>query len=559
MATLASTDLPASVSIADLHWACVRTGKLTILDLFDHLPWYRSTPGASSDWTAWRAFLCAVYGLPMSERELAIFQRCTGRKSPPRRKVRELWVPVGRRGRKTAIAATIAVWEGGFREHDSYLAPGEVARIPIISKDKDDAGQMHSYCEAILREPGLAHLLADVTAENVTLTNRIEIRTRPARLTAGRSRSIPCALLDELAFWPTDESAQPDVEIIRGILPGMANVSSPLLGGFSSPYAKRGVLWAKYKDCFGLESDDVLVWLADTLTMHDTPEIRAYVEMAWKADPASAVAEVGTNGSVAFRSDVEAFLDDDVIRASVAAGVTVRPPQLGITYQAFADPSGGSADSFTLAISHWEPTAQQTQLDMLREWPAPFDPDVVVAEASDVLRQYGLRSVQGDRYAGEWPVSRFRAGCHYGRCQRMTQPEAPCGCPDGKPWAVTYYQADMVKSDIYLAFLPIVTGRNVALLDNQKLINQLTGLDRRTARGGHDSVDHLPGAHDDLANAVAGAVVASDRQRRKRVDVRPEAKTVRELHTRTQHDWIKRVIKENQKRKGDPGGSNLGL
>jgi hypothetical protein len=29
-------------------------------------------------------------------------------------------------------------------------------------------------------------------------------------------------------------------------------------------------------------------------------------------------------------------------------------------------------------------------------------------------------------------------------------------------------------------------------------------LERRTARGGRDSIDHPPGQHDDLANAVAG-------------------------------------------------------
>jgi hypothetical protein len=30
------------------------------------------------------------------------------------------------------------------------------------------------------------------------------------------------------------------------------------------------------------------------------------------------------------------------------------------------------------------------------------------------------------------------------------------------------------------------------------------GLERRTARGGRDSIDHAAGAHDDLANVVAG-------------------------------------------------------
>jgi hypothetical protein len=39
------------------------------------------------------------------------------------------------------------------------------------------------------------------------------------------------------------------------------------------------------------------------------------------------------------------------------------------------------------------------------------------------------------------------------------------------------------------------------------LIAQLIGLERRTARSGRDSIDHGPGAHDDVANAVAGALV----------------------------------------------------
>lgn len=42
------------------------------------------------------------------------------------------------------------------------------------------------------------------------------------------------------------------------------------------------------------------------------------------------------------------------------------------------------------------------------------------------------------------------------------------------------------------------------MLDNPKLIAQLVNLERRVPRGGKDSIDHPPGAHDDLANAIAG-------------------------------------------------------
>jgi hypothetical protein len=63
-----------------------------------------------------------------------------------------------------------------------------------------------------------------------------------------------------------------------------------------------------------------------------------------------------------------------------------------------------------------------------------------------------------------------------------------------------------VKSQLYSAFLPHLNSGKVELLDSARLINQLCQLERRTARGGRDSIDHPAGAsyHDDLANCVAG-------------------------------------------------------
>ena len=45
------------------------------------------------------------------------------------------------------------------------------------------------------------------------------------------------------------------------------------------------------------------------------------------------------------------------------------------------------------------------------------------------------------------------------------------------------------------------------LLDHVRLSAQLVSLERRTARGGRDTIDHPPGAHDDIANAAAGVLV----------------------------------------------------
>ena len=77
---------------------------------------------------------------------------------------------------------------------------------------------------------------------------------------------------------------------------------------------------------------------------------------------------------------------------------------------------------------------------------------------------------------------------------------------------ITYKAADKPKSDIYRDLLPLINSGEVELLDNKRLINQLCNLERRTARGGRDSIDHPPNAHDDLINAVAGVVTGASKK-----------------------------------------------
>jgi hypothetical protein len=102
----------------------------------------------------------------------------------------------------------------------------------------------------------------------------------------------------------------------------------------------------------------------------------------------------------------------------------------------------------------------------------------------------GVTRVVGDRYGGEWPKARFREH------------------------GIVFEQSARPKSDIYHDLLPLLNARRVELLEHPRLSAQLVGLERRTARGGHDSIDHMPGGHDDLANAAAGVLVSLDLDRR---------------------------------------------
>lgn len=107
-----------------------------------------------------------------------------------------------------------------------------------------------------------------------------------------------------------------------------------------------------------------------------------------------------------FRTDMEMLVTRESVAACVSPGVRERPPVPGGRYVAFVDPSGGSADSMTLAIAHAE--GDDAVLDAVREAIPPFSPEAVVATFAALIRSYGIRSVTGDRYGGEFPRELFR-------------------------------------------------------------------------------------------------------------------------------------------------------
>ena len=71
------------------------------------------------------------------------------------------------------------------------------------------------------------------------------------------------------------------------------------------------------------------------------------VDRALETDRAHATAEYLAE----FRTDIESFIPIEVVESCVG-DYREQMPASGLRYFGFTDPSGGSADSFTLAISH---------------------------------------------------------------------------------------------------------------------------------------------------------------------------------------------------------------
>lgn len=436
---------------------------------------------AGASWRAWRTLIRALEAAPPEPGDLDRFRGLTGRETWPQTRPRELWVAAGRRGGKTRIAAALAVHRAAFLDYREHLAAGERATCALIATDRQQARVAMRYVRGFLHSiPLLAGTVERETAESIDLTNGTTIEVHTASLRSTRGYTLACVIADEVAFWRDESSANPADEILAALRPGLATIPGAPLVAVSSPYAKSGPLWETFRRYWGRDGADVLVVKAPTRALN--PRVpQSLIDRALAEDPERAASEYLAE----FRADVASFLDREVIEACTVPDRRELPPVAGVRYVGFVDPSGGSADAMTLAIAHAEGDgdAQRAVLDAVREVRPPFSPDAVVRDFAELLCTYRVREVTGDRYAGEWPRERFRAH------------------------GIDYVPSERVKSEIYREALPLLNAGRVELLDVPRLRAQLAGLERRTARGGRDSIDHGPGAHDDVANAACGALV----------------------------------------------------
>lgn len=441
-------------------------------------PWFRGR----DTFAAWFAFIAALFALPMTDEQAALYKLHTGRSELPDEPANEAWLIVGRRGGKSFWMALIAVFLACFRDYRPYLAPGERATVMVIAADRRQARVILRYIAALLtRIPLLAKMIERQTSDAFDLTNEVTVEVGTASFRTTRGYTYAAVLADEIAFWRTDDAAEPDYAILDAIRPGMATIPGALLLCASSPYARRGALWDAWRRYWG-QARSPLVWKASTRAMNPTVPQRV-IDDAMARDPAMAAAEYLAE----FRSDIEAFVSRDVVEACVDPGIRERPSVSGTRYHAFVDPSGGSNDAMTLAIAHTE--NDSAVLDATRERKPPFSPEAVVGEYAALLKSYGITRVTGDRYGGEWPREQFRKH------------------------GIAYDLAEKTRSELYRdALLPALNSKQAVLLDDDRAVTQIVGLERRVARGGRESIDHPPHGHDDIANAIAGAIHLTQRK-----------------------------------------------
>ena len=430
---------------------------------------------------AQETLLRAIYGLPLSDSQMNIYRLCTGRESYTGKGFAEATIISGARsGKDSRIAAPVIVYEALFGGHEKNLARGERATIPLVAQDQRATRIAFSYVKNYLMDSaGLRSTVEEVLSGEIRLMNGITIFCFPCTKSSLRGWSIPVGVMDELGFFELEGQADSDIEIQTSIRRGMVNFPNPKLIKISTPYMRSGILYDDFKNYFGKDSEDVLLWKSSSALMN--PTLKAgRLEREKRLDPERYMREFEAE----FVEDLEAFLPSAWIEAAIIVGCYERQPLPGMNYAAACDPSGGGADSFTLCIVHTEGEQpnQKVVQDVCRGWKrsrgSTIDLESVVTEIAAILKGYGIGEILGDRYAGQWVRQAFeREG-------------------------ISYREAEE-KSKYYLELEPLFSRGQIELLDHPQLVRELRLLERRPRPGGRTVVDHPSGGHDDHSNSLA--------------------------------------------------------
>jgi hypothetical protein len=365
-----------------------------------------------------------------------------------------------------------------FVDWSAKLAPGETATALIMASDLRQAleimGYVNGLCECV---PMIGGMITRQTQSMIEFANRTRVEVRVSNFRRVRGYSLCFAGASEISFWQDQTTGSNPARLVyNALLPALGRLPGSMFMGESTPWSQSGFFAEMIRKHHGKNSTDALALIGSTLDFNPSYD-RRIINAAYEDDPIAAASEYGGQ----FRQDVSAFITREVLEACTASGVHELPPADSISYFAFCDPSGGSSDSFTLAIAHNESGA--AVLDCIREIRPPFSPASAVSELTTVVKSYHLNSVTGDNYAGVWPKDEF------------------------SKHGITYEPSALNKNQIYLEALPLLNSQRARLLDHKKMLAQFAALERQSRSGGRDVVDHPRNQHDDVANSVAGVCV----------------------------------------------------
>ena len=446
--------------------------------------WFDRLGLTEPSWNAWRMIGKVLDGLPLDVAEMTTYRDVTGRQVVPTN-VLELLAIVGRGSGKTTGLGAVQAIRAAMRGYAIHGIP----RVLLLAFVKEQAGVCFEIVSQMLDgDAELRKLITSRTRDTLTLAHGVRIQTISSNYRSVRAYSVAFAFADELAYWWNDDTnANPDVEVLRALRPGLGKVPGSRLIIGTSPWTEEGAAYEMHQRHYGQDgSDHTLVLRAPTLTFNPSYD-KNRIAAVEQDDPESAASEFGAAWRVAGGTLVTSTAYDACVDAGIAERSPVEP--LGDDHYVCAvDLSGGTGeDSAALTIGHVETDGAGVEhfvQDLLHEWLPKFDPGVACGEIAAQCRRFGITEVVGDQFSAGFAASEFRRH------------------------ALTYVVSGRTTSACALDSIAVLNTRRVRLLEHAKLRKQYLGLRRDFASGGRPTILESR-KHDDLAVATARGITAA--------------------------------------------------
>lgn len=455
----------------------------------DPITWEQTLPLRPSS-PAWVACVRAIYGVPLSPDELALYHQLSGGIDPPVGGSTDVLCVIGRRGGKSETMARVAMFEALHGGHEVALAPGQRGRIVVISPLREQSQEVLGYAKGIAALPQIRSKVASITADSIEFSNGLTIQVCTCDALNVSGPTIVCLIRDEWSKWPGAESATPDTVIEASVRPALA----PVVGapprrkiGISSAYITDGQCYTTDRDCFGKAGADTLVLRGSTITFNPNID-REYLAKERRRSPSDYEREyecVWQDGIT------EGWFGSSVIDASVVHGrsIATRARLPRAPYYVAID-AAFKGDRFALAVAHMERSDERwiAVLDLVRTWePRPgetLSSDLAVHESSAAARGFGCDRIYGDQCCAPVLIDSYRR-------EHITLVEVPWTAQN-KPLKYRMVRDGMADGSVWLC-------------DDAETVKEFKGIQGKLLQSGGERIEARRG-HDDRVSAAVLAL-----------------------------------------------------
>ena len=275
---------------------------------------------------AQETLLRSLYGLELTAEQEELFRLCTGRESYIPHDYAEGTILSGARGGKDSrIACPIVSYETTFGQHERQLSKGERGIVALVAPTAQQTRIAYDYVRSHFAESPLlsTRVDGDPLSNEIRLVNRMGIVCFPCTKSGLRGWSIPVGVMDELAYFRLEGSSDSDVEIQQSVRRGMVGFSRTKLVKISTPYMKLGILYDDFKNHFGQDSQDLLVWRAPSTLMNPSLK-QSRLDREKRLDPQRFAREYEAE----FAEDIDQFMPGLWIDSAIVLGRRELPPVL---------------------------------------------------------------------------------------------------------------------------------------------------------------------------------------------------------------------------------------